>query len=234
MNHASYSMSDKEATGIITLNCSETEIAEAVREHIRQQLEDKPTHEMVSPTTAFNNAKRVDTDTPMFSEKDVNAYVAEHEELFSMQVDNFYVPYYDVRETPVTKNETMLRERLAGLYEKHKTYSEAHSIKNHKAAFIGCTGCKSRIAKEFFESDNCPLCGENLQSETTQRTLNGYETHIADVTKQIEKSVRNRCAKSPVLFVVFYNIPICEKQNLTSCFENEHETDECEPDNTEE
>lgn len=74
-------------------------------------------------------------------------------------------------------------------------YKKEHSIKNRKSNFIGCTNCGSRINKDYFSDsqwNECPLCKEDLSSNTTKKYLENRYNRInkmkEDLINEINKN----------------------------------------------
>lgn len=113
------------------------------------------------------------------------------------------VPFRDTSEAKETKKIQDLRRRIKETEEKNSAYLEAHKVSNLKAAYIGCQKCGSKINKEYMKNSNrCPVCGQDLRSETTKKTLATYEKKIKDLKKQMEKEKSRQTV--PVRYAVFF------------------------------
>lgn len=70
-------------------------------------------------------------------------------------------------------------------------YVSKNDVKNRKSIYVGCSKCGSKLHKDYIRlgsiSQNCPLCGENLFSETVKNRIKKYQEDI----KEQEKIYRN-------------------------------------------
>ena len=96
-----------------------------------------------------------------------------------------------------------LEKRLDAEKAKLEEYKKAHSVITFKAEFVGCPGCKSKLAKKQLmkikEPNRCPLCESDLRGKTTLETINRYEKNIGTIKKDIheeEKHIKQNPRKS--------------------------------------
>lgn len=113
------------------------------------------------------------------------------------------VPFKDTSEAKETKKIQDLQRRIKETEEKKAAYYEAHKVSNLKAAYIGCQKCGSKINKEYMKNYNrCPVCGQDLRSETTKKTLASYDEKLKTLRRQ-ELEERGK-QKVPVHYAVFF------------------------------
>ena len=79
-----------------------------------------------------------------------------------------------------------LEKKLNELLKKKEEYKKAHSISSFKAEFVGCSSCGSKLSKHHLKGNTCPLCGNDLRSQTTMDTLKRYEERIKTLKEQLK------------------------------------------------
>ena len=93
---------------------------------------------------------------------------------------------------------------IADAKEKVGKYAEEHSVRLFTSKTIGCKKCGSQLAKEFLKTDMCPLCGNDLRSQTT---IDGEKKLVAKVT-ELEKALKdatlfNLISKGKLVWLVY-------------------------------
>lgn len=83
-----------------------------------------------------------------------------------------------------------LKRRVRETEEKKVKYTKEHSIKMLKAQYISCSKCGSKLNRELLNGETCPLCRNDLRSDTTKSTLAGYTQKISDLNKQLKAEER--------------------------------------------
>lgn len=84
----------------------------------------------------------------------------------------------------MTKKAEELQRRIKETQDKAEKYARENSIHTHTSEFRGCKKCGSKLATRYIKGENCPLCGNDLRSETVVKTLNGYAEKIRTLTKE--------------------------------------------------
>ena len=68
-------------------------------------------------------------------------------------------------------------------------YEKKHAIRNYSSTLKKhCPNCWSDINVKFFKTDNCPLCGYDLQSATVKKALARYKERIENAEEQYKNS----------------------------------------------
>lgn len=100
-----------------------------------------------------------------------------------------------------TKKQKTLETRLEKMVVDRENYKETHHPRNFKAEFIGCSTCKSKIAKKYLKgySHSCPVCKGELWSQTTQDKVKWYTKKIVDLQEQIKQEEKKSAEKSKKL-----------------------------------
>ena len=89
------------------------------------------------------------------------------------------------------KKPAKLVKAKESLVKAEKDYQFAASkfhFAEHKAAFIGCPHCASKLNAEHLKQrrrNACPVCGKDMRPQTTLNTLENKKTKIADMRKKV-------------------------------------------------
>ena len=145
-----------------------------------------------------------------FKREPLDSYKEAEEFLYhSPEADRYYrkydtaVRFLDYSCIAPTKKMLDLKRRLDETVQKKTDYAEKHSVKNFKADFVGCPGCGSKIARRFIHADKCPLCHKDLRSETTIKTINGYDEKIKELGKLYDEAEKKNKKKAKVMWAVY-------------------------------
>ena len=116
---------------------------------------------------------------------------------------NLLSPFKDLDSIKETKKMQNLHERIKKEETKLNEYVKTTDCKNYKSKYIGCPQCGSKINKEYIYNCRCPVCREDLRSETTKNTINRYKDNIKKITKElrIEKEKCSNKAKTKYLLL---------------------------------
>lgn len=112
---------------------------------------------------------------------------------YLLTIPNSYAVKYKIGIPPSPQMEK-LEKRLHEKEEKLKKCREEQAGK-FKADFLTCPHCKSRINGKFIHPPLCPVCGEDLRSETAIRALHSLEEAVKDLSKRYEDTARRYNAK---------------------------------------
>lgn len=117
-----------------------------------------------------------------------------------------FISYEDVKETKTIIN---LGDRIARMNDSLIDYKSKSSIKNRKSQYVGCTKCGSKINKDYVKDlgynwNRCPLCMEDLSSETVKASLANKEDKIAELQDDLadKRRLNQRKGKKSVKWLV--------------------------------
>ena len=120
----------------------------------------------------------------------------------------------DSLEPTVTMNQ--IEDRIRRIGEQRDKYTAEHSIHTLAAKLITCTKCDSRIAKDWVEGEDCPVCGNDLRSPYIPEQIATYNDKIADLEHQYaeahERQVKRALAKGEVEARVMWLVPLREDE----------------------
>lgn len=117
---------------------------------------------------------------------------------------NVAVAFKDTSKAKSTIKIINLEQRIDKEREKLDSYKNAHSVNNYKAKLVGCPKCGSKINKDYVHRDRCPLCGQDLRSRTTIKTINRYNSKIKELEKQVKEEKSKQNKKLPTKYLVCY------------------------------
>ncbi len=98
----------------------------------------------------------------------------------------------------MASNVEVFTERLERQTKEREAFLESISIKNYKANLVTCPGCGSKIAKRFFETTDCPLCGESMLSQTNKDRLKSFDDRIATTASNLKKAQESAARRAGI------------------------------------
>ena len=110
--------------------------------------------------------------------------------------DDHAVRFYDYSKAKETKKIVDLQVRVDASNKRLADFQNEHSIRKHKAEFVGCASCGSRLARKLLRGECCPVCGSDLRSKSVLEKLenikNTRERLIQMIKDEKEKQTENR------------------------------------------
>lgn len=88
-----------------------------------------------------------------------------------------------------------LAKRLKEKEERLAAYQETQNEKKFAGDFITCPHCHSRVNADFVKPPLCPVCGDDMRSDTAVKTINALEETVADLRKRLEDTARKYNSK---------------------------------------
>lgn len=126
------------------------------------------------------------------------------EELDRGSYDNLAVLYRDYDKVKPTKKMETLKARSAELGRKKEELDKTSTKELHtrKSAFIGCKNCGSKLSTKYIRNSVCPLCGNELRSDTTMNRLANMTKKIKEINKEYIAEEKKLKAKAEVRWLV--------------------------------
>lgn len=112
---------------------------------------------------------------------------------YLLTIPNSYAVKYKIGIPPSPQMEK-LEKRLHEKEERLEKCKE-EGAKKFQVDFLTCPHCKSRVNTKFVHPPLCPVCGEDLRSETAIKTLTTLEEAVKDLSKRYEDTARRYNAK---------------------------------------
>lgn len=86
-------------------------------------------------------------------------------------------------------------KRLKEKEERLAAYKETQNEKKFAGDFITCPHCHSRVNADFVKPPLCPVCGDDMRSDTAVKTIRALEETVADLRKRYEDTARKYNSK---------------------------------------
>lgn len=88
-----------------------------------------------------------------------------------------------------------LAKRLKEKEERLAAYKETQNEKKFAGDFITCPHCHSRVNAGFVKPPLCPVCGDDMRSDTAVKAIRALEETVADLRKRYEDTARKYNSK---------------------------------------
>lgn len=88
-----------------------------------------------------------------------------------------------------------LAKRLKEKEARLAAYKETQNEKKFAGDFITCPHCHSRVNAGFIKPPLCPVCGDDMRSDTAVKTIRALEETVADLRKRYEDTARKYNSK---------------------------------------
>lgn len=88
-----------------------------------------------------------------------------------------------------------LAKRLKEKEERLAAYKETQNEKKFAGDFITCPHCHSRVNADFVKPPFCPVCGDDMRSDTAVKTIRTLEEAVAELRKRFEDTARKYNSK---------------------------------------
>ena len=109
-------------------------------------------------------------------------------------VPTSYAVKYKIGIEPSPKMVSLLK-RLKEKEERLAAYKETQNEKKFAGDFITCPHCHSRVNAGFVKPPLCPVCGDDMRSDTAVKTIHALEETVADLRKRYEDAARKYNSK---------------------------------------
>lgn len=103
-----------------------------------------------------------------------------------------------------TKKEIELEKRIEKIHDQRETFRKGHSVSTLKAKLITCPECGSKIAREYLESENCPVCGTDMRAKYIIEKIAFYDEKERILTEELsnEKKKNARKKKATIKWLI--------------------------------
>ena len=133
--------------------------------------------------------------------EEARAYI---ESLDNRWYEGYAVKFYDYSKVEDTAKIKVLRDKIIETKNNKREYIAEHSVKSFKAAYIGCAKCGSKLSREHLNNDKCPLCHNDLRSESTLQRINSFDKRIEEYNKKIHQEQQKQKKKAEIEWLVKY------------------------------
>lgn len=83
-------------------------------------------------------------------------------------------------------------------------HSLSTMVENLQAKYIGCKHCGSKVNKDYIHNNSCPVCHNNMLSDTVQKRLDAFNARIDGLKASIVAEKERRAEKAPTRYLVVY------------------------------
>lgn len=104
--------------------------------------------------------------------------------------------YYDSRTSKPSKKLLDLEEKRKDIYKKYYELNAKVIFKEFKSQYVGCKKCGSKLNKDYLRTNKCPLCGNDMRSETLLKQIESYKNKLESLDVQIADEKRKLAEKS--------------------------------------
>lgn len=116
--------------------------------------------------------------------------------------DGLAVQFLDFDNVEDTEKIKELRGKISDTLVKQQQYLHDHSVRNRKAAYIGCPSCGSKLYREKLFGERCPVCHAELRSVETLKRLTSFDDKIKGYQKKITQERLKQKEKAQVKWLV--------------------------------
>lgn len=114
--------------------------------------------------------------------------------------DQLAVKFYSYKKAKETKTISNLKVRIETHKTNLETYKNTNAIKNRKSQFAGCSNCGSKINKEYINDygynwNKCPLCNEDLSSNTVKKSIESKIAKIEEMSNSLKEMIKENNKK---------------------------------------
>lgn len=88
-----------------------------------------------------------------------------------------------------------LAKRLKEKEERLAAYQETQNEKKFAGDFITCPHCHSRVNADFVKPPLCPVCGDDMRSDTAVKTIRTLEEAVTELRMRLEDTARKYNSK---------------------------------------
>ena len=91
-----------------------------------------------------------------------------------------------------------LKELTKKVYEARSKYNAESSVLHASKVtsdFIGCKKCGSKLARKYIKSNRCPLCGEDMRSNTELKKVAALAAAVDAAQTALAQETRNQARK---------------------------------------
>lgn len=93
---------------------------------------------------------------------------------------------FDISSIKSTKKLQELKDRCSRLEKEYREISNIVECKTFKSQLITCKQCNSKLNKDYMRSNKCPLCGNDIRSDTTKKRIKAKYDNLLEIRKQLE------------------------------------------------
>ncbi len=114
--------------------------------------------------------------------------------------DQLAVRYYEsINHGKTSQKIEELRHKRSDIYERIVDYDRHFCFEGHKSKYVACKKCGSKLSVEYLAMQTvlnyCPLCNEDLHSETAKKHHDKLNDKLKIIDAQIDSEYKKLLAK---------------------------------------
>ena len=102
---------------------------------------------------------------------------------------------FDISSIKAPKKLQELKDRCSRLEKEYREISNIVECKTFKSQLITCKQCNSKLNKDYMRSNKCPLCGNDIRSDTTKKRIKAKYDALLSIRQQIEEENKKLLTK---------------------------------------
>lgn len=102
---------------------------------------------------------------------------------------------FDISSIKAPKKLQELKDRCSRLEKEYREISNIVECKTFKSQLITCKQCNSKLNKDYMHSNKCPLCGNDIRSDTTKKRIKAKYDALLSIRQQIEEENKKLLTK---------------------------------------
>lgn len=127
-------------------------------------------------------------------------YIREHDKGW---YDQLAVKFRQIdSKAALPKSLTDLRARRNEISNKLYTAQKTVAVKDFKAQLVTCKKCGSKLNKDYLNSNFCPLCRNDMRSDTTKANIARLQKQIDELDGKIREAETKLAKKGTVCWLV--------------------------------
>lgn len=116
--------------------------------------------------------------------------------------DDHAVLFKDCSAVKPTKEMNKILEQLNNERLRLAKIKKETSIQNLTSEFIGCKKCGSKLNLKLLYSNCCPLCSNDLRSNTSKKRIDSCLTKISELNNKYQELEKKLADKAPTCWLV--------------------------------
>lgn len=120
------------------------------------------------------------------SKEEAEVYIRNHDKGW---YDQLAVMYREVPLGDPTKKIQDLKTKLNETRTKYNEMQRKVVFQDFKSDFVGCKNCGSKLSTKYLKSNGCPLCGNDMRSQTTLNSLARLKEKGIALEQQLNEEV---------------------------------------------
>lgn len=114
------------------------------------------------------------------------------------------VPFVTIRDIDSLKTEKILalKKKLSDEEASLEETVKKTDVSSFKAKLVTCPECESKVNKNYVKNSLCPVCGKDLRSKTTVKTIEGKKAKIKRAKTLLRNELVKNADKAPLKYLV--------------------------------